>query len=265
MILRHNWEAMPPFIFLWGLVMYRNWFDSIYQTKNLVKARLEFSDADGKTTGLTADNIGDELYLHVRDSLTGQLFHFPCRVMAIRLSNEVWYDLFIYTNEERTLGMRANRVRGENVSTHPVNENEERDFDAKEFTTVMNQAIESGELVLESASEGLVPVAAHQAPITWFGKQFYIYRPIRTGTSISRLFVQGNFDDIVPVAQIGEDVMIGDGQGGRLADGVVCEIHVEDTFYYSVAIPIVCPQGDRYAVVHKLQGDDIRLIEAGHD
>lgn len=240
--------------------MYRNWFDSIYQTKNLVKARLEYIDDDGKTMGLTANNIGDELYLHVRDSVTEQLFHFPCRVLAIRLSNEVWYDLFIYTNEERTLGMRANRVRGENVSNHPLNENPERDFDAKELTTVLEAALSSGELELEPAEPLNAPDVMPPEPITWFGKQFYIYRPIRTGTSISRLFVEGSFENIIPVAQIGEDVMIGDGQGNRLAEGVVCEIHVEDEFYYSVAIPIVCPQGERYVVVHKLHSDDVRPL-----
>lgn len=240
--------------------MYRNWFDSIYQTKNLVKARIEYIDDDGKVTGLTANNIGDDVYLHVNDGITGQMFHFPCRILAIRLSNEVWYDLFIYTNEERTLGMRANRVRGENVSAHPIMENPERDFDGKELTKIVTEAIESGELELEPATEDLAPVAYRQEPISWFGKQFYIFRPTGPRTRIGRLFIEGRFDNIVPVAQIGDDVMIGDGQGGRLAEGVVSEIHIEDEFYYSVAIPIVCPQGDRYAVVHKLHGDDVRLL-----
>jgi hypothetical protein len=246
--------------------MYRNWFDSIYQTKNLVKARIEYIDGDGKTMGLTSNDIGDDVFLHVRDGLTGQMFHFPCRILAIRLSTEVWYDLFVYTNEEQTLGMRVNRVRGETISAHPLNENPEQDFNSKELAAVLTQAVESGELQLESApEEELTPSMAQETPITWFNKQFYIFRPLRMGTSISRLFIHGKFDDIIPVAQIGDDVMIGDGDGGRLADGVVAEIHVEDEFYYSVAIPIVCPQGERYVVLHKLHVDDIRPLVVDND
>lgn len=231
--------------------MYRNWFDGIYQRKNLKSARIEFEDGDGKAMNLSSFTIGQFIHLHVTDGLTQANYHFPGQVIAIRFSNEVWYDLLLFINAEKTIGVRVNRIRGANLSLHPTIPSDDEDMLASEVMPTLLKMLEEEGIKLESSE---TPVGYASDPVSYFGKQLYLGQPRTVGTKIRRLFVAGEFSDITPKAQLGDSVSVLDENDGVMVRGIVNEIHVEDEFYYSVAVPC----GDnQYIVLHKLDSETI--------
>lgn len=243
--------------------MYRSWFEGVYQKKNLIEGRIEFEDDDGPTVGLHQFTLGQELYLHVFDGITQAQFHFPCCVVGIRFSNEVWYDIVVWHNESRTVGSRVNRIRGENLSTSMLLPPEDsRDLDAAVVVEALNTMLVSGTIELES-EEDILPALSYVPECrSYYGKKFYVGTPHTSSTKITRLFIGGTLQAIANPFKLGDlvEFVDHDSEGpGVLAQGRICEIHVEDEFYYSVAIPIAGFE-NHSVVLSRLDVEDIRLV-----